>query len=74
MSLYRVFDIHPDSRHLFELSQKQIFRFVVFTQRILRRPHSIAAIAVSIPEKRSERSPQKALLEVPLHPQEGRKW
>jgi hypothetical protein len=44
----------------------------VFTQRILSRHHSIAAIAVSIPEKRSKRDPQKALLEMPPHSEEGR--
>jgi predicted Abi (CAAX) family protease len=65
--LYRVFDIDPDSRHLFDRSQEQICFRVVFSQRILCQPNSIAAIAVSIPDERSARSQQKALLEMTQH-------
>jgi hypothetical protein len=71
---YRVFDIDPDSRELIGRSQKQIAWFVVFTHGLLRRPHGMAAIAVLIPARRSVRSPQKTLQEMPPPPYNGHQW
>jgi hypothetical protein len=69
-----VLDIDPDSRHLFELSQKEIPHFVVFTQSIFHHPHSITTIVVPIPEKRFGMIPQKPLTRMFPDPSKGRQW